>query len=80
MASTLQNALQSKTVREGERYFLRIRHVLARTGKSRSALYADIQAGSFPAPIRLGERAVAWDSYAVDDWMEARVAMSRSGS
>lgn len=80
MQKQIAPTAEIKRQHQNERRFLRIRQVLERIGKSRSALYADIQAGSFPAPIRLGERAVAWDSYAVDDWMEARVAMSRSGS
>lgn len=60
------------------RRFLRIRQVQERTGRSRSAIYADIQIGVFPPPIRLGARAVAWDSIEIDAWMDARVAASRA--
>lgn len=53
--------------------------VTARTGMGRSALYAAIQRGEFPAPIRLGSsRAVGWDSRAVDAWIEKQIRRAAS--
>jgi prophage regulatory protein len=52
----------------------RLPAVLARTGKSRSQLYADIKAGLFPHPLKIGGRAVAWLSSEIDAWCEARAA------
>jgi prophage regulatory protein len=43
-------------------------------GKKRSALYADIADGKFPAPIRLGERAVGWLESDLLTWQAARIA------
>jgi prophage regulatory protein len=51
---------------------LRRPEVEARTGLSRSTLYAMIQKGSFPAPVRLGIRAVGWRETAVAEWIAAR--------
>ncbi|SDE47643.1 helix-turn-helix transcriptional regulator [Limimaricola pyoseonensis] len=42
------------------------------TGLSRSSLYAMMQKGQFPRPVRLGERAVAWPESAVQDWLASR--------
>lgn len=52
----------------------RLPQVKARTGLCRSSLYRAIAAGDFPAPIKLSERASAWDARAVDRWILARIA------
>lgn len=59
-----------------ERKFLKIQDVKAATGKSRTAIYRDIQGGTFPAPIRIGARSVAWDSTAIARWQEDRINAS----
>lgn len=56
----------------------RRKKVEARTGLSRSSIYAGIKAGTFPAPISLGEKAVGWLDHEIDDWIAARVTASRS--
>lgn len=61
---------------EQVRSILRRKQVEARTGLSRSAIYAAIQAGTFPKPIKLGPRAVGWDSVAIDKWIEQRIRAS----
>ena len=48
--------------------------VEGRTGLSRSSIYAGIAAGTFPAQIPLGPRAVGWDEAEIDDWIETRIA------
>jgi len=55
-------------------YLLRLPQVKARTGLSRSELYRRIAAGTFPAPVKLGERASAWPEQEVTTWCEARIA------
>jgi prophage regulatory protein len=42
------------------RLFARLPTVLAATGLGRSTVYRLIAAGAFPAPVRLGPRAVGW--------------------
>ena len=51
---------------------LRLPQVKTRTGMSRSAIYAAIKAGSFPAPLSLGARADGWLDSAVDEWIISR--------
>lgn len=57
---------------------LRRRQVEARTGLARSTLYDRIRAGTFPAPISLGAKAVGWVEAEVDAWIAAHVEQSRS--
>ena len=52
----------------------RLPQVKARTGLCRSAIYRLIALGSFPAPIKLGERASAWSAREIDEWISARIA------
>jgi len=56
---------------------VRLPAVVQHTGLSRSTIYALIKAGSFPAPISLGARAVGWLVADVQTWLDSRVAMSR---
>lgn len=52
--------------------------VLARVAMSRSKLYAGVKEGTFPAPVSLGARAVAWVEQEVDDWVDALIQASRN--
>lgn len=63
----------------GNLTLFRLREVCRRTGKSRSSIYRDIAAGTFPAPVKLGERASAWDSREVDTWIAGRIAVRDAG-
>ena len=56
---------------------LRLPVVRARTGLSRSSIYARVAAGTFPRPIAIGPRAVAWPSDAIDAWIDERIHESR---
>lgn len=47
--------------------------VLAKTGLSKSHLYALAQKGEFPKPIKLSERSSAWVESEVNDWIDARI-------
>lgn len=58
---------------------LRLREVTRRTGKSRSSVYRDVAAGTFPAPVKLGERASAWPAAEVDRWIADRIAARDEG-
>lgn len=46
--------------------------VEALTGLSRSTIYAWINAGTFPAPVPLGARLVAWRQSDVRRWIDER--------
>jgi prophage regulatory protein len=59
---------------------LRRKQVEARTGLSRSTLYAYIAAGNFPPPYALGARAVGWRESDVEAWLVSRVQLSRTAA
>ncbi|HXG27266.1 MAG TPA: AlpA family transcriptional regulator [Nevskiales bacterium] len=56
---------------------LRLPQVKARTGLSRSSIYAAISRGEFPKPVALGTRSVGWPESEVSAWIERRIAASR---
>lgn len=58
--------------------FWRLPEVKTVTGLSKSTLYALIRANSFPAPIQLGPRTVAWVRSEVKQWATERIITSRS--
>ena len=53
-------------------HHLRRPAVEAATGLSRSTIYALMDAGDFPRPIRIGKRAVAWPQSAIEAWLAQR--------
>jgi prophage regulatory protein len=52
---------------------LRLPEVRRRTGRSTSSIYADMQRGNFPRPIKLGAQAVGWLETEISDWTSARI-------
>ena len=70
MASQLQTVLA----------ILRRPQVEARTGLARSTIYDRIKAGTFPAPVSLGEKAVGWVESEIDAWIAARIQASRKAA
>lgn len=58
--------------------FLRLPEVKTVTGLSKTSLYALMKEKRFPAPVRLGPRAVAWVKSEVRQWAVERVLASRS--
>jgi prophage regulatory protein len=56
------------------RRILRIREVEAITGKRESSIYEDIAAGTFPAPVPIGPRAVGWLEDELADWQDQQIA------
>ena len=50
---------------------LRLREVCEFTGLGRSTIYKKLSEGFFPAPLRLGPRAVGWRLADIDAWLAA---------
>lgn len=48
--------------------FLRLPAVMEAVGLARATIYKRVKAGTFPAPVQLGPRAVAWDQADIADW------------
>ncbi len=59
------------------RKFLKMTELVSVVGKSRTSIYMAIKAGAFPAPVRVGPRAVVWDSMEIAKWQEGRISASR---
>ena len=51
----------------------RCKSVLEKTGLKRSSLYKLIHLGTFPKPIKITAKAVAWPSNEVEDWVKNRI-------
>lgn len=58
---------------------LRRRDVEVRTGLSRSTIYLRLSEGRFPAPVKLGGRAVGWVESEIQAWLTEQVS-NRSGT
>jgi prophage regulatory protein len=56
--------------------FLRMPTVMRMTGLGRSTIYRLIADRSFPSPVKLGPRAVAWRRADLERWSENRPAVS----
>lgn len=47
---------------------LRVPAVMARTGLSRTTIYRRVRAGTFPAPVDLGNGLIGWTDEVIDTW------------
>ena len=56
-----------------EHRILRRAEVEARTGFKRAHIYNLMKEGKFPKAMRLGVRAVGWDSVEIDAWITERL-------
>lgn len=54
---------------------LKLPQVRQATGLSRSSIYAFVKKGTFPKPIKLGEKAVGWIEGEVSAWVAARASL-----
>ena len=52
---------------------IKLNEVKARTGLSRSSIYAYIDKGTFPVQVKLGERCVAWVDSEIEEWVLSKV-------
>ena len=51
---------------------IRLTEVVAQTGMSKPSVYRQLQAGTFPRPVKLGPRAVAWRQEDIENWIQSR--------
>ena len=52
--------------------FLRLPAVMKITGLGRSTIYRMVAAKTFPSPVRIANRAIAWRRADLDRWSESR--------
>jgi prophage regulatory protein len=55
----------------------RIRDVVRISGLACSTIYRDINAGTFPRPVRLGQQSVAWRKSDLARWIAERPEVER---
>ncbi len=77
---TQDRLLTTRTEASDEVRFLRLPEVKAITGLGKTSIYELIRDKSFPAPVRLASRAVAWVESEVRQWAQERVHGSRSAA
>ena len=58
--------------------FLRRRQIEELTGLARSTIYDRIKAGTFPKPVKIGDRAVAWLKSDIDAWQSDCIAKGQA--
>jgi prophage regulatory protein len=51
----------------------RLPTVETQTGLSKSEIYRRIKLGTFPKPLKLGARAVAWSAVSVESWIKSLI-------
>jgi len=61
------------TARQQIDRMLRRKEVEQITGRSRSAIYEGMAAGTFPKPVKIGARAVAWPESVIRNWIAERM-------
>lgn len=59
---------------------IRLAQFCADSGLTQSTVYEMIAEGTFPKPIKIGPRAVAWPRAWIDAWMNWRAEESRQPS
>jgi len=52
---------------------LRLPTVMERTGIPRSTLFYMMKRNTFPQPVRISPRIIAWPAFAIDEWIEGQV-------
>ena len=57
---------------------LKLPQVIEATKLQRSSIYKKVSEHTFPAPIKLGLRSVAWETAAVEKWIDDRISDCRS--
>jgi len=55
--------------------FLRLKDVRKITNLSRSSIYRFVQDGTFPRPVKLGQRSSAWVESEINQWADDRLAL-----
>lgn len=67
---------QTQTLESNRSYIermLRRKEVENLTGRSRSAIYEGMASGTFPKPVKIGARAVAWPESVIRGWIAERM-------
>lgn len=55
---------------------LRLPEVMERTGLKRSTIYKWLNEKSFPQPVKLGARLIAWREAEIEEWIATRTSVA----
>ena len=58
----------------------RLTEVTELVGLCKSSIYRKVADGTFPAPIKISERAIGWTDTVISEWIESRIAESERDS
>lgn len=72
------DAIRMGRVAAQGRTLMRLPEVIAACGMSRSLIYKMAKEDRFPRPIRVAARLSAWDSEAVQGWIDSRCEEGRA--
>ena len=64
---------QTPALPASERRILRLDEVETKSGFKRAHIYNLMKEGKFPKALRLGVRAVGWDSVEIEQWIADRL-------
>ena len=64
---------QTPVLPPNERRILRLDEVETKSGFKRAHIYNLMRKGQFPKALRLGVRAVGWDSFEINQWIAERL-------
>jgi prophage regulatory protein len=68
--------MQTRQIPHGCDRLIRLPEVESATGCKKSTIYKLLKDGSFPRPVRLSSRMVAWSEAAVQRWVQGRIEAS----
>lgn len=57
--------------------FVKLDQVRAESQKSTSAIHRGVRNGTFPAPVKIGPRAVAWTRDSIEAWKRSCIEASQ---
>lgn len=66
---------QSDDVLQAHDRAIRMPELIRISGKSRTSIYEDIKAGTFPAGFLIGKRARAWSLNAINEWLQQQMGV-----
>jgi prophage regulatory protein len=72
----MHSNLNKQPANQSER-LLRLPQVEALVGLRKSAIYSSLKAKTFPAPVVLSARAVAWPESQIQAWIAERIKASQ---
>ncbi|EPC4026811.1 helix-turn-helix transcriptional regulator [Aeromonas salmonicida] len=53
---------------------LRIKDVIYKVGLSKPTIYLRMKEGTFPRPVSIGPKSVAWVEHEINDWLTAKIS------